>query len=114
MIEKIILKPRQTGRTTELIKMAAEHNLYIVTTDRNRALFIDKMAKDLGLKIPFPITVRELPIHPVMRHGCSFVNEVLVDDADQVLECLVGTKIKALAMEKSENVNVYNCTDWVP
>lgn len=94
MIEKMIIKPRQTGRTTEIIKMAAENNLYIVTTDRQRALYIAKMAQKLGLKIPFPITIRELPVRPY-----SFINEVLIDDADQVLACLVGTKIKAITME---------------
>lgn len=98
MIEKIIIKPRQTGRTTEMIKMAAEHNLYIVTTDRHRALFILKMAKDLGLKILMPITVGELPIH----HS-FLLQEVLIDDADQVLEYLVGTRIKAITMEEPKN-----------
>lgn len=98
MIEKIIIKPRQTGRTTEMIKMAAEHNLYIVTTDRMRAHFIAKMARDLGLNILFPITVRELPIHPNRA-----TQEVLIDDADQVLEYLVGTRIKAITMEASKN-----------
>lgn len=98
MIEKIIIKPRQTGRTTEMIKMAAEHNLYIVTTDRFRALNIAKMAKDLGLNILFPITVRELPIQP--NHATQ---EVLIDDADNVLERLVGTRIKAITMEDSKN-----------
>ncbi len=95
MIEKMIIKPRQTGRTTELIKMSAENNLYIVTTDRQRALFIAKMAQDLGLIIPFPITLRELPIRP---HS-SFIKEVLIDDADHVLELCVGVKIKAITME---------------
>lgn len=96
MIEKIIIKPRQTGRTTELIKMAAENNLYIVTTDRQRALYIDKMARELGLNIPFPITLRELPIYPYS----SFIKEVLIDDADHVLEQCVGVKIKAITMEE--------------
>ena len=98
MINKIILKPRQTGRTTEMIKMAAEHNLYIVTTNRQRALYIVKMAQDLGLNILFPITVRELPIRPNFA-----TQEVLIDDADQVLEYLVGTRIKAITMEDSKN-----------
>lgn len=74
--------------------MAAENNLYIVTTDRQRALYIGKMARELGLKIPCPITVRELPVRPY-----SFINEVLIDDADQVLARLVGTNIKAITME---------------
>lgn len=95
MIEKMIIKPRQTGRTTELIKMAAENNLYIVTTDRQRALFIVKMARDLGLNIPFPITLRELPVCPYS----SFIKEVLIDDADHILERCVGVKIKAITME---------------
>lgn len=94
MIEKMIIKPRQTGRTTELIKMAAENNLYIVTTDRQRALSIAKMARDLGLKIPFPITFRELSVRPY-----SFIKEVLIDDADHILERCVGVKIKAITME---------------
>ena len=62
MIENIIIGGRGSGRTTELIRMSAENNIYIVCLDRRRALNIAAMAREMGLIIPFPITVEELPI----------------------------------------------------
>ena len=95
MIENIIIGGRGSGRTTELIKLSAENNIYIVCLNRSRALNIAAMAREMGLTIPFPITVAELPI----KRNSSWINEVYVDDADQVLESMIGVHISNITIE---------------
>jgi hypothetical protein len=73
---------RACGKTTELIKVANEKHLYIVCADRNRVHFIAQTARKLGLDIPFPISVAELPLRGYMK-------EVLVDDVESVLYQLI-------------------------
>lgn len=82
---KTIIGGRQTGKTTELIKMAAENNKYILVSDRPRAMFLAKMAKDMGLHIPFPITLPEIA-HPVRG---TYIKDIYVDEAITVLTDLI-------------------------
>ena len=95
MIENIIIGGRGSGKTTKLIRMSAENNIYIVCLDRRRALNIAAMAREMGLTIPFPITVEELPI----TRKSSWFTEVYVDDADQVLERLIGVRVSNITLE---------------
>ena len=95
MIENIIIGGRGAGKTTELIRMSAENNIYIVCLDRQRALHIASAAREMGLTIPFPITVAELPI----KRNHSWINEVYVDDADQLLERMIGVHISNITIE---------------
>ena len=95
MIDNIIIGGRGSGRTTELIRMSAENNIYIVCLNRRRALNIAAMAREIGLTIPFPITVAELPI----SRKSSWINEVYVDDADHVLESLIGVRVSNITLE---------------
>jgi hypothetical protein len=78
---------RNCGKTTELIKLASVKRLYIVCASRQRVLYVDKLARELGLDIPFPISVDELPL----RSG--FIKEVLVDDMEDVLSVLIRKPI---------------------
>ena len=50
----IIIKPRGGGKTTEAIRLAAEHQYHIVCVREARMIY--RKAQLLGLDIPFPIT----------------------------------------------------------
>jgi len=56
---KVIHKPRQTGKTTELIKIASQEGGYIVCHSRDEAYRISKTAEESGKPILFPITYDE-------------------------------------------------------
>ena len=61
---KLIIGNRQSGRTTELIKAAAEAEAkgevcYIVCHSHDEAYRISKVAIDLNLPIGFPLTYEE-------------------------------------------------------
>lgn len=79
------------GKTTELIKKAAEEDLYIVCTNPRRATHIAEMARRMGLNIRFPITVMELPIKS------PFIEKVLIDDIEDVLREVIGKPIAMMS-----------------
>lgn len=53
---RYILGPRGSGKTTELIRLSAEHGYYIVCANRYVVRHIRNLALDMGLNIPTPIT----------------------------------------------------------
>lgn len=97
---KIIAGDRATGRTTELIKIAIERNAYILVCDRARALCIRQLSVKMGLpQLLFPITLHEFLAN--RNHG--FVHELLIDDADELLQHLAscqGWRLKAISICK--------------
>jgi hypothetical protein len=84
---KILRAERGGGKTTALVRLASEQGMYIVCKDRDRADVIDGIACDMDLKIPYPITARELPLRS------KYIGKVLLDDLEDVLEALVGKEV---------------------
>ena len=56
---KIIHRARQMGKTTEIIKIAADTFSYIVCLNHREADRIAKLAKEMKLDIPLPISFDE-------------------------------------------------------
>lgn len=81
---KIIRRNRGKGKTTELIKLSSEKWYYIVCSTKRRAEHIVNMADKMGLDIPFPLTLKELPTHS------PYIRGLLIDDFEEVLQHLVG------------------------
>ena len=88
-----IIGTRQSGRTTELIKLckrlneeAGHNDTIIVTADIFRAKIIKKMAEDLGYgDIPMPA-----PIGSIIRQRPTFYKRVLIDDMEDAVQHLLG------------------------
>ena len=98
-MEKII-KPRQTGKTTDLIEISEKTGSYILTADRNRAEFVFRLAREQKRNIPYPVTLWE---YQQSGFKGSFINHILIDDADAVLQELFKTvQIDALTMTGPE------------
>lgn len=57
---KVITGGRRAGKTTKLIKLAAEDFAYIVCCSKEECQRIFEQAKEMGLYIPFPITIQDL------------------------------------------------------
>lgn len=53
----VYIAGRQTGKTWFLIRESARTGAIIVAPTYQMANYIDKMARDFGLKIPPPITI---------------------------------------------------------
>lgn len=92
----VIRGGRQSGKSFELIKMSAETGTYILVSTRQRALQLTRQAKEMGLHIPFPVTLDELLA--CRFHGSSIIKQGLfIDDVDDVLgSILAPIEIKAV------------------
>lgn len=92
-----IIGERQTGRTTKLIelcrKMNEEHGIndtFIIVANANRARSVYAAAVELGyLGMPYPV-----PVAYVSRTGATYYKYALVDDAEIVLQTVLGGRIE--------------------
>lgn len=85
---KVIMLERGKGKTTELVKISAETQTYILTATKQNVEHICQIADDLGLNIPYPITVNEY-LNGKLRG--SFIKNILIDNADCVLQSIFNT-----------------------
>lgn len=93
---KIIAWPRQSGRTTEIIKMCAREGGYIVTRDLDAAYQVREQARIMGLVIPFPLTYREFINKKYYPRG---VEKVYIDDVEALLYYIAPeVKIEAVSL----------------
>lgn len=99
-----IFKPRQSGKSTDLIKISAVTGYYIVTANRIRAKILFEQAQKLGYNILYPFTVEEYLRSGKMKG--SFIKDILIDDADAVLQAVFDTvRIEAITMTYDEKDN---------
>jgi hypothetical protein len=90
---------RRVGKSTKLVWESARTGQYIVCADAHRAHYLADYAKRVGLAIPFPVSIRDLPLKS------GFIGDVLVDDVEDVLGNLIGKNISM--MTTSYNLNSY-------
>lgn len=99
--EIIYKKPRE-GKTTELIKRCAENGGYIVCATSMRVRHTYEMAKDLGYKIPYPLTFDELLEKRYYPQG---VKKVYIDDAMELIQKNAnGLEVEAVAIDDLSDV----------
>lgn len=92
---KIIARPRQAGKTTDLIKLAAEHFAYIVCVSHEHAYQLATQARAAGLDIPFPLTFDEFIEGRFFGKG---VRGFVIDDVDMLLSRMAhGVPVLAMS-----------------
>ena len=85
---KIIYKGRGEGKTTELVKLSASTNTHILCMNPRH---ICSVAKELGISIPTPISIRDYKPH--------MYDVIIVDDAEIILRRLIGN-IECMSISK--------------
>ena len=109
----IIIGKRGYGKTTKLIRRSAEENLYILVATRQRAYQVAQMATEMGLSIPFPVTVDEYLRGYKFRGSSIRRDGLLIDDADAVLQVIFsGIPIKEMTITDHDEVG--NCIRYLP
>lgn len=108
----LIIKPRQSGRTTELINRCASYRYaLIVCPTREQAEYVFKMAIDSKMDIPMPITFKEFVDG---RFYAPNINAFLFDDLDGCLEVYShGVKIDSVVFEEGR-VDIENLPSAQP
>lgn len=85
---KVIAKPRRGGKTSELIKLSAETNTYILVANKQRQKEIVRLADLMNINILYPVTVDD---YMKTQFRGSFIKNILIDDAEDVLRAFLYT-----------------------
>lgn len=80
---------RQSGKTQKLLELSADTRVAIVCRNRQTALLFADIAKEQNLIIPTPIPLATI------TEGYVRPDEVLVDETEDVLEVLLGSRVEA-------------------
>lgn len=102
---KVILRPRKTGRTEELIRLCAEaekrgETSYIVCNSHQEAYRISQLAEELKLQIGFPITTYEFLAR---KYSAANIKNFYFDNVDHFLQAMTNVPIRAVTLEQKEN-----------
>lgn len=101
----IMIGERCSGKTTHLIERSAREQIYILTSTKERAGCIAKQAKEMGLNIPFPVTVWEYFRSDKFRGSSIRIDGLLIDDVDDVIkEIFCGIPIHAVTLTDHGNI----------
>lgn len=85
---QFIIESRKSGKSTELIKKAAELDAYIIVADKKRAQSLHQLSKKLQINIPFPVTAQEVLQGAYYAEG---IKAFLIDDIESFLKVLIPT-----------------------
>lgn len=88
--------PRGAGKTTKLIQMSHDTWTYILVANPKRQGVVAKMARDLKIDIPYPVTVDD---YLRCKFQGSYIRKILIDDADDILKAFFpNIEITAITM----------------
>ena len=98
---RIIAKPRCAGKTTELIKLSARTNTYILVLNRKRQKEVAELADSMNMIIPYPVTLDD---YMRTQFRGSFIKHILIDDGDDILQRFFNTVvIDAITITEANN-----------
>lgn len=80
----VYITGRQTGKTSHLIKISEKTGAVIVAPTYQMVRYIDQMARELGLRIPPPVSVVDW-VKMVARKQADPEQRYLVDELQMVL-----------------------------
>lgn len=89
---ELIIRERQSGKTTELINLSFSTKNVIVCRNQRHKQAILNMAERMHKEIPEPVTYQEL-ITQVGKHYCG----ILIDDCEHFLEFITKHKVNAVS-----------------
>ena len=116
MTTKIIVDKRRTGKTTKAIEESARTSKYILAPNRVMAEHIFKQALDLGINIPFPVTIDEV----LNKHVSHRAKEkgFIIDEGLMLLENILGAHVHMITIsEREEYKDMFTheyLGTWVP
>lgn len=82
---KIICMERGAGKTSKLIRLAAQDNLCIVCLNSVKVSSVLNLAKSLGFRIPIPVSMATFLTGRASEKGIA---GFVIDDLDQALDNL--------------------------
>lgn len=98
-LTEIIIRGRQEGKTRKLIELSAVEGGYIVVHSRDEAGRVARLADEMELKIPFPITYHEF-IHK--QYNANGVKQVYIDNVEILLQQMSKVFVRAITMSNND------------
>lgn len=93
---KLVVGGRAAGKTTWLINESALTKATIVCANSGEVERIWRQAVIMGLRIPFPITYRDLQYGMA---GAFRAKPVLIDDTERFIQYIVRVPVAAMTVE---------------
>jgi hypothetical protein len=93
----VIASGRHTGKTANLINESAATGCVIVTIDERTSVYLKQLAKQMGKKIPEPITHLDL-LMGNNRGSELRIPGLLMDDTDVFLRRFTSIPIKTIVV----------------
>ena len=90
-----IIRPRQAGKTTEALRIAAEGFRHIICPTKEDVRRLWQIARQQQIDIPMPITWAEFMYG---RSRGTFVRGFVIDDLDRCLQSVTPVEIQAVSM----------------
>lgn len=94
---KLYVSGRGSGKTMWAMMESARTGVPILAFNKKNKQNIVKMALNFGIDIPEPVTIEDLN-----EFGKDKNEEVIVDEAQELLQKMLGVKIIGLTMTDSE------------
>jgi hypothetical protein len=92
---QVIARDRQLGKTTDLIRLAAQDWLYVVCPDRRQVQHVVRTARAMSLDIPFPLTWHEFTSG---AHSGKGINGFVIDNLDHCVQGMTPVPIRAVSL----------------
>lgn len=99
MNQQIIIGGKRSGKTTEIIKLSAKTGRYILVSNHNEAANLVKLARELGLNVPYPITVQEV-VSDKLKGSSIRRDGLYVDNALDILEKIIAVPIVGASINR--------------
>lgn len=108
---EIISGGRYCGKSSELVRRSAATGIYILVVNRKRAEQLADLAQEMGLYIPFPVTIREYFEGNKFRGSSLERDGIYIDDVDDIVKSIFSTvEIKAVTFTTEVREGGHNRT----
>ena len=92
-------RPRQSGKTTDLIKKADKYNGYIVTFDKRNVERCMEIAKEIKCEINMPLTFAEFLSKEYCGKG---IKKFHIDNAEFLIQRMTDVPIENITISINE------------
>lgn len=92
---KVICKARRAGKTTDIIKACKEYGGYIVCRNHEECYRVAKVAQEIGVNIPFPMSYDEFLNGLYYIPGTKCLH---IDDIDMLLQQISKVPIHTVSI----------------
>lgn len=93
----VIIKGKQQGKTTEIIKKAKNHNGYIVCATKQECTRVFDLAREMKVNINFPISFNEFLKGDYYPEG---VKKFHIDNAGLLIQEISKVKVETITIDE--------------